>query len=214
MKVIFNNIPFFSNTKDNTHCYQAALKIVLKHFMPYKTFSMKALDELTAHSKSLWTWPTQAIINLHKMGFEIVDIDDFDISKFIKLGDKYLIQKYGSFVAKEQKTHSNISRERKIYREYLSLGLHQQRIPKVEEINDLLQKGYLVICNLNAQTLNRKAGYIGHFVVIFGIDDKYVYIHDPGLPPIKNRKITHKDFIQAWAYPDAQANNILAFRLN
>ncbi len=41
------NIPYYKNPDEN-NCYQAALKIVLKHFLPLKEFSWEELDQLTA----------------------------------------------------------------------------------------------------------------------------------------------------------------------
>ncbi len=205
-------VPFYSNTADDTHCYQAALKMVLKYFLPDKKYSWKALEKLTAKVDGLWTWPTQGLINLHNTGFNIVDIDDFNIEEFIKDGEKYLIKKYGKEVGNAQIKHSDIEQERRIYRKYLKLNLHQQRLPILENIEGLIDDGYLVICNVNAYTLNSKTGYAGHFVVIYDYDGKYFFLHDPGLPPLEARKISYENFTKAWEYPDKTARNIQAFK--
>lgn len=84
-------VPFYSNTPDDTHCYQAALKMVLKFFLPNKDYSWQELEKLTAKEEGLWTWPTQGLMSLYKMGFKIIDIEDFDIQEFIKVR-KWLIE--------------------------------------------------------------------------------------------------------------------------
>jgi uncharacterized protein YvpB len=70
-----------------------------------------------------------------------------------------------------------------------------------------------VICLINSQKLNNKQGYVGHFVVVKGIEDDNLIIHDPGFPPIENRKISYVSFEKAWSAPDENAKNILAFKL-
>ncbi|GEM_PF-2926814 len=44
-------------------------------------------------------------MNLHKIGFNIVDIDDSNIEEFIKDDEKYLIKKYGEEVGSVQKSN-------------------------------------------------------------------------------------------------------------
>lgn len=214
MKAIYaSRIPFYPNTPDDTHCYQAALKMVLKYFLPDKEYSWDKLEKLTAKVEGLWTWPTQGLINLHKMGFNVVDIEDFDIYEFIKEGDKYLIKKYGEEVGSAQIKHGDIEQEKRIYKEYLQLNLHQQRLPDIDDIEKLLEGGYLVICNVNSHLLNDETGYAGHFAVIYDYDGKCFFLHDPGLPPLEARKVTYEDFTKAWEYPDKTAKNIQAFKL-
>ena len=76
-----------------------------------------------------------------------------------------------------------------------------------------MDKGYLVICNINRQTLNNKTGYVGHFVVIKGYNDKGFMFHDPGLPLQENRFASFGNFEKAWAYPNKKAQNLMAFKL-
>jgi hypothetical protein len=211
--MIKQRVPFFANTEDDTHCYQAAIASVLKYFQPNKSYSFKDLDKMSAKKEGLWTWQTQMIINLLKEGFDVVDIDSFDILAFVKDGGEYLRKKYGDEVAKQQIKNSDIVQEQRLYAEYLKLNKHIQRIPKIDDIKSLLAKGYLVVCNINSRALSNKDGYVGHYVVIFQADDKDIYFHDPGLPPLSNRKETIENFTRVWAYPNVEAKNLTAFKL-
>ncbi|MEK7102513.1 MAG: papain-like cysteine protease family protein, partial [Patescibacteria group bacterium] len=56
------------------------------------------------------------------------------------------------------------------------------------------------------------SGYTGHFVVITGFGKNHFTLHDPGLPPLRNRKVSLGRFEKAWAYPNKRAKNIMAFR--
>ena len=101
-------VPFYSNTSDDMHCFQAVFRMVLKFFLPEKDLSWRELDKMTAKKKNLWTWPMQGLLNLKKMGFEIVQIEDFDYEKFSREGEKYLVKELGREVGEAQIKHSDI----------------------------------------------------------------------------------------------------------
>ncbi len=207
-------VPFFPNTKDNTHCFQASLKMVLKYFLPHEEYTFEELDKITAKVKGLWTWPMAGLMWMNKKGFDIKKIQKFDYKEFSEKGDKYLFSFYGDEVAKAQIAHSDIAQEielaKKITKE---IGI-QVKIPNLQEIVKFLDKGYLVGCNLNSYALNNKEGYSGHFVVIKGYDTNTLILNDPGLPGEENRRVDFVNFEKAWAYPNETAKNITAFKLN
>lgn len=205
-------VPFFANTSDNTHCYQAALKSVLSYFLPDKQFTWQELEHMTAKKPNLWTWTAKALITVRQMGFEIIDMDGFDIEAFVKDGGTYLEKEYGKEYADAQVAHSDIPAEQANYAAYQALGIHQKVIPTLADIKKFLDKGYLLICNVNAKALNNKPGYEGHFVVMIGYDNTHLYLHDPGLPPQENRMVTVDQFMKAWEYPNQKTRNLTAFR--
>jgi hypothetical protein len=206
-------IPFYSNTPDNTHCFQACLKMVLKYFLPECEFSWEKLEKMTAKKENLWTWPTAAILNLKKLGFDVIKIGDFDYERFAKEGEKYLIEKYGKEVAKAQVEHSDIAQEKDLARKLIKEFKPIKRPASFDDINRLILEGYIVICNVNSRILNNKPGYAGHFIVITGIENKKIILHDPGLPPYSNRKVSKILFERAWAYPSENEKNLIALKL-
>lgn len=205
-------VPFYSNTPDNTHCYQAALRMVLKYFLPDREYSWKELEKFTAKKEGLWTWPTQAHMNLINLGFDVIDMDDFDNKRFVKEGGKYLIEKFGEEVGGKQIARSDIEQERRLMKEYEKYKKHKIQFPEFEDIKHVLDEKYLIICNVNMYTLHGKPGYAGHFVVIYGYDENLLYLHDPGLPPTESMKVSYNEFQKAWDYPDKNARNITAFK--
>ncbi len=206
-------VPFYANTKDNTRCFQAALKMVLNYFIPDKTFSWKRMDAITEKEKDMWTWPIKGVLALHRMGFDIVSIDIFDYEQFILDPKGYLRHEYGEEVAREQILHSDVSQAGIDAKEMIREVSIQRRTPVFADIRQLLDEKRLLVCLVNAQTLNRKKGYVGHFVVVWKCTEKMVYLHDPGLPPRKNRRVTRRVFEEAWADPNEKAKGIMAFRL-
>lgn len=206
------DVPFYPNTPDDTHCFQAALKSILKYFLPDREFTWEGLDKLSAKKEGLWTWPMSALLNLKKMGFDVVNMEDWDYKAFTQKGGEYLVEKYGKEIAEKQIKNSDTAQERKFAKEFVKVFGEQKSLPKVEDIKRLLKRGYLVICNLNSLTLAGKRGYVGHFVVVIGFGDSNLYLHDPGLPPKENRKVSNKRFMKAWAYPNGSVKNLTAFK--
>lgn len=206
-----NDVAFFENT-DNTHCFQAVIKMILKYFWPKQEFSWQELEAITAKVDGLWTWPTACVLWLHRQGFEVKDVEPFNCLDFIERGGDYLIDVLGEEVGKAQIAHSNIAQEISLAKSMIEEGLHEDRIPVLTDIKAQLDAGYLVICNINSHTLNGRSGYAGHFVLITGYQGDSLIMHDPGLPGIANRRVSPVSFEHAWAYPDEQAKNYIAIR--
>jgi len=155
----------------------------------------------------------QGILSLQRMGFQIVNIEEFDYQRVAKDAEEYLVEVYGEKVAKEQVLHSDIPSVQETAREFVQKIRVDYRLPAFEDIQKLLDEGYLIGCLVNSKALNRKKGYIGHFVVVYKCTSETIFFHDPGLPPRKNRRASRRLFEQAWAYPDKRAKSLHAFKL-
>ena len=206
------DVPFFANTPDNTHCFQAALRMVLKNFLPDRDYSWEKLDKMTAKKENQWTWPLSGILELQSLGFEVVNIEKFDYDRFINKGNDYLYDTFDKEVAQAQIEHSDIDQEQELSKAFINRINTERRAPTIEGIVNLTEQGYLVICNLNARKLHQQDGYAGHFAVITGYQQDHLILHDPGLPPHKNLTVSKEVFEQAWCYPNEYAKNIIAFR--
>lgn len=212
-KPVHYRVPFYGNTPDNTHCYQAALKMILKYFLPEKEFSWEELETITAKVEGLWTWPIASMLWLEQQGFQLINIEDFDYHQFIEKGGQYLIDEYGEEVGNSQIAHSDIVQEQKLSQELIKTIPILKRIPALEDIKKLLNQGYLITSNVNGRILNDKTGYAGHSIVITGFNKTNLNIHNPGLPPKENQKVPFEQFEKAWGYPDEKSKNILAIKI-
>lgn len=204
-------IPFYKNT-DNTHCFQAVLRMILKHYWPDKDFTWQELEKITAKVDGLWTWPTAGMLWLNKHGFEVHDVEAFNYATFTDKGGDYLVDLFGEKVGQEQIDHSDIEQEIKYAKQIIEKNLYESRIPEILELKERLDQEYLLICNVNSRALNGKYGYAGHFVLLIGYNDDGFIMHDPGLPAIKDREVAFFDFEQAWACPNEQAKNYIAIQ--
>lgn len=205
-------IPFYSNTPDNTHCFQAAIRMVLKHFYPNEEYSWEQLETITGKKEGLWTWNMAGMIWMQHKGFNVLDIEMFDYNLFIETGEQYLLDFFGKEAGEEQIRNSDVRQERKYAQQFVTVVEVEKRIPGTTDIIQLLDKGYLLIICLNQNTLNNKGGYVGHFVVVKGYDNNQLIFHDPGLPPYENRKESFELFEKAWGYPNDLVRNIYAFK--
>lgn len=186
--------------------------MVLKFFWPKKEFSFKELEKMTAKPKGKWTWPSAGFMSLQKMGFRVRGIGDFDYEKFAKTGEEYLVKRYGKRIAAIQIRNSDIRNEKKLARQLVGREIIEKKIPTFEDLERFLKEGYLAICIVNSKKLNREPGYTGHAVVVIGFDNRNVYLHDPGLPPSKDRVVSREVFEEAWAYPRMRDRNLIVIK--
>ena len=205
-------VPFFGNTPDNTHCFQAALKMVLKCFRPSEDYSWAALDEITAKVDGLGTFPFAGLAWLQSRGFDVRNVELMDNGRFANEGRSYLVEFFGKDLVAATALPPDLSREQAAAATFVSNVSSETRIPEVDDLRRFLADGYLVICNVNSRTLNEREGYSGHFVVVTSCDSAEVVAHDPGPPPNPNRRVPVALFERAWAYPTERAKNIVAIK--
>jgi hypothetical protein len=206
---MLNQTPFYENP-DNTHCFQAVFRMILKYYWPDKDYSWEKLEKITAKVEGLWTWPIAGMLWLHNNGFEVRTVKAFDYKEFVSKGSDYLISFYGEQVGRSQIAHSDINQEIQYARRIVEVGLCEARIPDASELKRRLDENYLLICNVNSRALDGRDGYAGHFVLLIGYDKEDFIMHDPGRPGVKNRRVPFAKFEMAWAYPGIQAKNYIA----
>lgn len=206
-------VPFYGNTSDNKHCYEAVLRMILKFYLPGKEYSWDVLDEMTGKKKGLYTWPQRSYVAMRQLGFEIKVIGVFSYDEFIKNGVKYLEKEFGKEVAEDQEKNSDIEYEIENIKNIRDLIQKETRTPSSNEIVKLLSDGFLIECNVNSKSLAGATGYASHSVLIFKSHADSFTLHDPGLPPKKSLEVKFNIFNRAWAYPNEKSKSITAFRI-
>ena len=177
-------VKLYQNLKDNLHCFQAVLKMVLDFFD--NKYSFKKLDKITGFKKDKWTWSTKGLIYLSKK-YKIIDISNFDFKRFAHEGEKYLKWYYTPSAYKEQSKYSDFIEEQKLIKKLIKskVKLIEKERVRVSDIEG--HEDYLVIAFINDKILDGLKGYNNHSVVITKISDKCVYYNNPGLPAKKRR---------------------------
>lgn len=212
MKEVNYDVPFYSNTPDDTHCVQAAFKMAAEYYRPDLVLSFEKWDEITNKKKDGWTWTMSGLLWLKGNGFDVEDIEPFDYREFIRSGKEYLRELFGDDVADIQEKMSDVHQEQEISKEFIKVIHVEERRPTFEDVRAFLDSGYLVMMNVNARTLNGRDGYAGHFIVVKGYGSQGLFFHDPGLPAIENRHVDYGYFMKAWAFPNENALNLIAIR--
>ncbi len=188
--------------------------MILGRDFPEEEITWKELDSFTGKKPEKWTWTTFGLIQMKKRGYDVVNWRKFNYQKFVADGEKYLIERYG-----EEKGNAQIANCDLPYEIQNAKRLHKeletrQSLPTIQDIRELINDGYLIVCNVNLKALNDEPGYSGHFVLIYEANENELTMHDPGPPHYKARKVSHNHFLRAWDYPTEDERNLMAFKLS
>lgn len=195
---MLKNVPFYENTEDNTHCFQAAIRMVLKYFFPDEEYSFDELEVITHKPSGKWTWPMAGLTFMASHGLEVIHISDLDYVRFGKEGLSYLKSYLPPKNMTMQEDHSDLDLAQLDAAEYSgSRVVRKHRKPKYSDLVQLINDGYLLIAYVNRK----------HFVVVYKVADDVVELHNPGLPPAKAAIMTHDEFESIW-----NGGQVMAFR--
>jgi hypothetical protein len=206
-------VPFLSNTEDDTHCVQASLGMILKYFKPESNHSMEELEQITAKEENLWTWPLAMLLWLTQNNYDVKVIDLFDYEEFAEKGAKYIYENLGEEIGSAQEQNSDLPAEQARAKQLIGKVDKKNEIPTQDDVRTFLEQGYVPLCRVNMATLNGVEGYMGHSIIVKGFDNEGLIINDPGLPPQEDRHVSTEAFEQAWAYPVPESKNITAVKL-
>jgi len=193
------NVPFVSNTLDDTHCLQAAYMSIAKYFDPEFDISMDEWSIVTGYEEGLGTWCSAGLVWFKEHGYEVKHYEVFDFNEFIDNPRDYMIAVHGAVAGQWGIEHTNVPAETERMKRLLSANIVEKREPNFDDIKAGLDDGYLPRVTINAHKLDHTDGYIGHAVVIIGYDDDTIQLHDPGLPALPNRRVSIEDFMAAWS---------------
>lgn len=195
-KINTKHIPFFSNSKDDLHCFQAALKMALTALSPKVNWSDRKINKITGFSKRELTWDTKAIEWLYKNNFQVHKISTFDYTKFAHFGKSYLKRIWRKDIYDVQNKYSNIAAEQKRVKQLLNTKTVKFFIkkPTISILNKYLLRGWVAIIHIDVSVFDDKKDYSPHSIIITKITSKNVFFHDPGLPPEPNRIVDRNKF--------------------
>ncbi len=193
-------VPFVANP-DATHCYQAAIKMLVQRFRPPHDQSWAALDRITGKVAGYGTWPFAGLTWLRELGLDVTNLELMDNRRFAAEGRAYIAEVTGQEFAESLDRGLDLSRVQAEAAIFVEKIRCEVRIPTIDDIRSAVTTGGLVVCNVNSRALNDRDGYLGHFVVVKGFDEHGLIVHDPGPPGQENRRVSFDAFERAWAYP-------------
>ncbi|HSX31944.1 MAG TPA: RluA family pseudouridine synthase, partial [Candidatus Saccharimonadales bacterium] len=121
--------------------------------------------------------------------FDIRMIEPINYGRLQLEGERYLKEYFKPQEYEWQIKHSNVLEIQPLISSFMEKVRVQTRRPTLEDIDELLADNRLVSVYLNARVLNDKPGYSAHNVLILQKDGDDYVMHDPGLPPMPNRKV-------------------------
>lgn len=194
--------PFVQNSSDNMHCVNAVFRMVSQYLLGID-FTWEEIDKLTKAIPGNATWTFIGEMEFAKRGLKVKNIEPVDYEKLYKEGVNYLSTIIGKNTYDYYLNKSNISSVIKYIPEYLKYVEHETRRATVNEIVQILKDGKLIGAEVNSRILNRKPGFSLHFVLLYGFEGKHIILHDPGLPPIKSRKVSLDEFDKCFNFKGA-----------
>lgn len=195
-------VPFVANSKDRMHCVPAVFRMLNQYYFG-EDFTWEEIDEILKVKKGKGTWTLPGLTKLSKKGLEILIIEATDYKELYKDGPDYLTKFYGKDTADYYLKNSNFKSVIPLIPEFLKNVEQINREATIEDIVKYLNQGSLIGVDINPRILNNKDGFSLHHVLIYDFDGDSFFLHDPGPPPKKSRKVMIEDFKKAFAYPGA-----------
>lgn len=200
-----NNPPKFHKNWDDSHCTECCLRGVIDYFEPNNDMTWEDIDRLSNKKPDKWNWPQFGIKSMLDCGYQIKRISSSKTEDIIENGAReYLIKIQGLETAKISiKNSPPLNEIESVCHDLLKYESQEQivRVPEPKDIRNLLNQGYLVHSMVNQRALNAKEGYAGHAVLIYAMDNEYIYFHDSGLPAVESRKEKISFFVQCAKNP-------------
>lgn len=212
----FKTPPKFFDNWDGMHCGECCIRSIIEHFESETKVSLEEIDNMSGKVEGKATWPQKLSVEMMNRGYELVNIGLFSTEEMLEEGiENYLIKTQGKEAADWSVRNSiDLSIIEKDCYDYIQHPKYEyvQRLPTIEDIKRHLTNECLIISMINSCALNKKEGYAGHFVLIYGIDDDYIYFHDSNIDARPQRKETHEFFIKAACSPTPENWDITAYK--
>lgn len=166
-------------------------------YLADREYSWNELEKLTGYRPERAAWTVKMWTELARQGFKIRMIEGFDYDRYFKEGEAYLSTFLKPEEVKWQLKETNLLEIRPLIPEFLKTIHYEKRSPQLEDIDKMLEEGYLVTVQLNSKALNDQAGYVAHMILVHDkIDSDYI-AHDPGPPATPRRKIEPAKLLEA-----------------
>jgi len=189
-------IPFYENTGDGNQCMQVAMKSVIKHFLN-KDFSLEELDTLTNRKEKFWTYTVQIVSVLYDLGLEVKLYSKEDLEPFLE-GEPFMRKHFGKDADKILKL-TDIPAVIDAIKRLLDYNIFEKKVLSVHNMESHIKKGHVPLVLIDYNKIVRKDdSYQGHFVVLTGFDEEYMYYHESGPKDAEpNKKVKKKFFEEA-----------------
>ncbi len=208
------DIQLRENADDGDHCTQAVYLMILDHFMPRHAYTMDEVAAKTGFEINKGSWPIGGMLWFKQLGFEVINITNFDYLKFSQDAKKYLRDILSKDAAEAEINDTNIAAEERRAHLVAESDFVVKKVPQIEDILKALDEGYLVHCGVDAAILeDMDEDYLGHGILIVGYDEDSIIFNDPGLPAQKDKKASRALFDKAWSGEGPELKEMVMYKL-
>jgi hypothetical protein len=191
--------PFFGNKKDDNHCVQGALLIVLNALGYNKGW--RFVDELTDYEDGLWTWFPIAAVAMNKIVPGTRVISNVDYVQFASRGEEFFHEHNRDHPEwfNNQKEHASpgFRKEQSAAIALVASEHFEQRHLTLEDIERLVIDNF-VIALVDSGRLAREGRSYAHSVVVYASEGGHFVLHDPGLPRRPALRVEKSVFMAAF----------------
>lgn len=190
------SVPFIKSR--GFECGQACVAMVIKYFRPEFEPDFNEMNRVIKHVTGKYSFPPQLAILLDNYDIKAKCFSD-DVIRTSTEDPGQFKRWYGKDYEQQMKFVDIVSfdwmvemmREKQLF---------ASRKTEFEEMIDWFKQSKVVFFPIDWNTLNNKSGpYAGHFVVLTGIEEDNVLIHDPDVGPYI--KYPLEQIKKAWEHP-------------
>ncbi len=211
--------PPYNESPGDGRCFECCIKSCIEHFEPDCGITFDDVDRLTGKLPGMGTWPMRGFVAMARRGYEVVVYEAFDYPAFIEDPERYLTETSGPEAAKLFCETSSIDRAIEDAQELLRAepnlpNLTRHAIPPTQQdLERLIDHGYLCICDLNVGLhIRANSKIMSHAVLVYDYDeDQVLGLDSRGYPYTRMSKFWDR-FESAWNSPSEASRLLLAVK--
>ncbi len=198
------NIPFIKSR--GFECGQVCVAMMIKYYLSDFEPNFDEFNKLIGHKQGLYTFPSQNVLLL----------DHYGINAKCYCGNDYFASKeafvngwgINTWNAQEKfvDVENFLINRQKMY----DLDLFERRKHSLIELLEYTKQGLLVNIPVDWSTISNQTGdYQGHFIILSGIENDGILIHDPDNGPYQ--KYSFAQLEKAYTHPVIDGDAIVVF---
>jgi len=191
--------PFFGNKKDNNHCIQGALLIVLNALGYNKGW--RFVEDLTHYEDGLWTWCATAAAGMNDIVPGTRIYSNLDYVQFASRGEEFFREHNRGrpewFNIQREHASPGFSKEQRAAAVLVAAGNFEHRQLTLADVEQLVIN-HLLIALVDSGLLVGQGESFAHFVVVYASEGDHFVLHDPGLPPRPKLRVQKSTFMTAF----------------
>ncbi len=214
MERLLKNPGLVENAPDQTSCFLACIQMFMRTKNGGRVYSFDEIDAIQNRKPGYYSWEFAMLERLAREGFEIENIWDFSLKRFLAEKEDYLLAFYGAEGAADVIRHSDMDAVMAAAKAYSqsAMARYSERMPTLDDIRHSIDAGWYMIANINQHVLQANPGVGMHSVFVYGYSERGVRLHNPGPPATEASEIAWDLFDKAWSSPNQRTRQLIRAR--